>query len=209
VATQVKAHRPPGAIPHTVSAHLCIDFVNSCFTDHTGGPAVHDRLELEPWRQWFARRCGLDGAPPLNRRAHGDLVALRSLLRQLLETRRPPDRAARMALNLQMSRVTQSQELVAGPAGWRLHQRWNGAGWNTLMAAVVASYTRLVIDGDLDLVRTCANPSCSFMFYDETRNASRRWCDVAVCGNLVKVRRHRHGRSRSGSALSAVKPASR
>jgi predicted RNA-binding Zn ribbon-like protein len=59
------------------------------------------------------------------------------------------------------------------------------------MATVVASYAALLTEANIDRVRVCANPDCSFMFYDGTRNASRRWCDAAICGNLVKVRRYR------------------
>jgi predicted RNA-binding Zn ribbon-like protein len=64
------------------------------------------------------------------------------------------------------------------------------------MATVAASYARLVIGGGINRVRVCANPDCSYIFYDDSRNASRRWCDVGICGNLLRVRRHRQ-RNRS------------
>lgn len=37
-------------------------------------------------------------------------------------------------------------------------------------------------------VRICAN--CGWLFLDRSRNGSRLWCDMAVCGNRAKARRH-------------------
>jgi predicted RNA-binding Zn ribbon-like protein len=60
----------------------------------------------------------------------------------------------------------------------------------------VVSYGRLVTTGAIDRVRVCDNLDCSFMFHDDTRNRSRRWCEAGICGNLIKVRRHRDSRGR-------------
>lgn len=44
-------------------------------------------------------------------------------------------------------------------------------------------------------VRECAAPSCGALFLDTTRNRSRRWCSMEVCGARAKAsayyRRHR------------------
>ncbi|MCX7303086.1 MAG: CGNR zinc finger domain-containing protein [Hyphomicrobiales bacterium] len=37
-------------------------------------------------------------------------------------------------------------------------------------------------------VRICRN--CDWLFVDRSRNASRLWCDMSVCGNRQKARRH-------------------
>ncbi|MFD0480100.1 CGNR zinc finger domain-containing protein [Nonomuraea thailandensis] len=33
-------------------------------------------------------------------------------------------------------------------------------------------------------------PSCGWLFLDTTRNGSRRWCSMAMCGSQVKSRRY-------------------
>lgn len=43
-------------------------------------------------------------------------------------------------------------------------------------------------------VRECASDSCAWLFVDRSKNHSRRWCDMTVCGNRNKVRRHRFRR---------------
>jgi predicted RNA-binding Zn ribbon-like protein len=35
------------------------------------------------------------------------------------------------------------------------------------------------------------------VFFDGTKNAARRWCDMATCGNRAKAARHR-ARVKSG-----------
>ena len=42
---------------------------------------------------------------------------------------------------------------------------------------------------------TCGNPRCRFLFVDRSRRGSRIWCEMAVCGNRMKVGRHRRGRA--------------
>src|SRR5947207_15587452 len=46
-------------------------------------------------------------------------------------------------------------------------------------------------------LRRCGNSTCYWLFLDETKNCSRRWCEMASCGNLMKVRRHRARQRRS------------
>lgn len=40
-------------------------------------------------------------------------------------------------------------------------------------------------------LRKCGGEDCSLVFYDSARNATRRWCSMAACGNRHKVARHR------------------
>ncbi|SRR5713226_3774528 len=40
-------------------------------------------------------------------------------------------------------------------------------------------------------IKTCPGENCGWKFVDRSKNRSRRWCDMAVCGNLVKAREYR------------------
>jgi predicted RNA-binding Zn ribbon-like protein len=57
---------------------------------------------------------------------------------------------------------------------------------------------RLVVSPRLARVRACAAHDCGWWFVDGTKNRSRRWCDMTVCGNREKLRRFR-SRGSSGS----------
>lgn len=44
-------------------------------------------------------------------------------------------------------------------------------------------------------VKACAADDCQYAFYDSSRNRSRTWCSMDVCGNREKTRRYRGSRS--------------
>jgi predicted RNA-binding Zn ribbon-like protein len=44
-------------------------------------------------------------------------------------------------------------------------------------------------------VHRCANPRCVLLFYDTTKSGTRRWHDMATCGNQAKAVAH-HARTR-------------
>ena len=56
---------------------------------------------------------------------------------------------------------------------------------------VVRAAVDLLTTDVLERVRVCADDSCAWLFVDTTRNRTRRWCDMKVCGNRNKVRRFR------------------
>jgi predicted RNA-binding Zn ribbon-like protein len=55
---------------------------------------------------------------------------------------------------------------------------------------VARSVAELLTSDDLTDVRECAGYDCGRLFMDGTKNRSRRWCDMASCGNRAKGRRH-------------------
>ncbi len=54
---------------------------------------------------------------------------------------------------------------------------------------VVRSASDYLISGDLQHLRECNVKTCRWMFVDRSKNHSRRWCDMKICGNRVKVRK--------------------
>lgn len=55
---------------------------------------------------------------------------------------------------------------------------------------VVRSATDLLTSSDVATVRECALETCSWLFLDHSKNQKRRWCDMKICGNRSKARRH-------------------
>ena len=39
-------------------------------------------------------------------------------------------------------------------------------------------------------VRQCANPQCQWLFLDDSKSGTRRWCSMSACGNRAKAHRH-------------------
>jgi predicted RNA-binding Zn ribbon-like protein len=46
----------------------------------------------------------------------------------------------------------------------------------------------LLLDRSSQL-RCCASETCRWLFLDASKNKTRRWCDMKVCGNRMKARR--------------------
>ncbi|WP_217989620.1 CGNR zinc finger domain-containing protein [Sphingomonas lenta] len=49
----------------------------------------------------------------------------------------------------------------------------------------------LLRGSELDRLKQCPPNDCRWLFLDRTKNRSRRWCDMATCGNREKARRSR------------------
>ena len=55
---------------------------------------------------------------------------------------------------------------------------------------IAHSAVKLLTEGDPERVKVCANPDgCGWLFYDGSKNGSRRWCSMEGCGSQVKMRR--------------------
>ncbi|QFU15766.1 CGNR zinc finger domain-containing protein [Microvirga thermotolerans] len=62
-----------------------------------------------------------------------------------------------------------------------------------VLGPIVHSAVEMLRQGQLERLKQCPgrDGDCGWLFYDRTKNASRRWCEMSVCGNRAKVRRHR------------------
>jgi predicted RNA-binding Zn ribbon-like protein len=80
--------------------------------------------------------------------------------------------------------------LTDGPAGYF----WETAAFTpsaaVLLAPVIWSAADLLTRADHRRIRRCANDQCLWLFVDESKTGTRRWCDMASCGNRAKSRRH-------------------
>lgn len=59
------------------------------------------------------------------------------------------------------------------------------------VSAVFTAAMRLAVLGDWPRIKICPSGDCLWVFYDESRNRSRTWCSMQVCGNRVKARTFR------------------
>jgi predicted RNA-binding Zn ribbon-like protein len=93
-----------------------------------------------------------------------------------------------------------NRALAAGPKRIRLARAGDGYAWRVdrpqpsipaLLAPVLWSAGDLLTQPMLvQRVRQCANEKCRWLFLDDSKSGSRRWCSMNVCGNRAKARRH-------------------
>lgn len=184
---------------------LSLDFVNT--REYHDGPMPED--VLTSWRDLvdWASAAGLmtphvagalralDSATPRAasttfRRALTLRDGLCRILTALLADRPP----AADALRLLNERLAAAQaSVVLCPAAGALTPKLTvrAARPETLLGPVVLAAARLFSSPEaLALVRRCDHPTCRRFFVDRSKNRSRRWCDMKICGNRVKAREH-------------------
>jgi len=71
---------------------------------------------------------------------------------------------------------------------WRFHD--GGDRLDRVLWEIVDDAADLLSSDDLQRVKECRGRSCAWLFLDESRNRSRRWCDMGDCGNRAKARRY-------------------
>jgi predicted RNA-binding Zn ribbon-like protein len=187
---------PVNTLPKIWNQFACLDFIDSEFADHTGSGRRFDRLPLQEWQRAFLDRWSWRApvpAPPAQLRL---LRELRSRLRHLL-VRAPAGRELdpndtdylnrNLALTPFVFKVQSHDGLKLVPV------RRN---WQWIRSELVRSAVQIITELDLRRLKVCANPDCSWLFYDESMNRTRLWCQANYCGNLLKVRdfraRHPH-----------------
>lgn len=154
------------------------------------------RLTPHPY---FAPRHGpLEGVPDrpgaLPDRTLGELLELRRVLRAIIEAvaareEIPPDLIRRLNGFLEMGHLRYRLRARDGDIALEPVPLVDEGQW--LAGAIALSAAEFLAFASRERLKLCANPGCRWVFYDGTKNARRRWCDDALCGNLFRVRRYR------------------
>ncbi|MGA8114845.1 MAG: CGNR zinc finger domain-containing protein, partial [Actinocatenispora sp.] len=66
-----------------------------------------------------------------------------------------------------------------------------GPGVLGVLGEVLAAVTLAAHDGSWRRLKICPAEDCRWVYYDASRNSSRRWCSMQVCGNRNKTRAYR------------------
>jgi predicted RNA-binding Zn ribbon-like protein len=68
-------------------------------------------------------------------------------------------------------------------------------GVDGALGRLLAIVDRAIADGTWTRLKACREPTCEWAFYDYTKNRSRTWCTMEVCGNRAKARAYRQRRT--------------
>jgi predicted RNA-binding Zn ribbon-like protein len=175
----------------------CLDFVNT----------IHDRLAAEPvdyhaTPQHFVAWCLR--AQLLNRQ-EADRIAVSAAVMGEVWTLRE---------HLHALLIARIDGTALPVNALRECDRWLHLAWTNLSldpaSPDAVSWSPAAVDARLplkriavsllDLLRTgqphrlkrCASPdSCGWLFYDDSKGGQRRWCAMAACGTVEKMRRYR------------------
>lgn len=187
-----------------VAGRPCLDFVNT--VSNRQGPRPVDHLDSYPlllaWSE-KARTVPPAVAQLLRRTAREWPAGADAALAEARELREAiahlasssvsgdppaPEQLARLNRHLVRSR--------GAPVGYR--DGGFEAGWpygpealDSVLVPIAVDAAALLTSAMRARVRICeSDDGCGWMFVDETRTRTRRWCDMRTCGNRAKARRH-------------------
>lgn len=138
-----------------------------------------------------ARRLRNETGPGAANRILREARELREALAEALYARvegRDPGGAALKILERSLKAAREQENLA-----------WDGTRFEWVLAGddeaeyplllLTRAAGELLVSPSIEKLRDCGDPHCRWLFLDTSKNHTRRWCNMAVCGNRMKARR--------------------
>ncbi|MET0290160.1 MAG: ABATE domain-containing protein [Pseudoxanthomonas sp.] len=176
-----------------VGDHVAMDLLNTEARDQ--GRAVDYWQRGEDVQGWL-HRLGIVPSTPLGLVAPAQLLnrarTLRAVVRTLFVARVSGQAADPGDLNTFLHGYQTSAQLLRDTEGrLQLARVAHGNAISLLLGPVAEAAARLLVEGDVALIKQCEHPDCILWFYDRTKSHKRRWCSMALCGNRHKATQFR------------------
>jgi predicted RNA-binding Zn ribbon-like protein len=165
---------------------LVREFVNTIDiesgTDDLGGP--------EALHAWMTERDLMTNGERLTDADLAGAVEVREALRGLMAVNggEVPDPAAQETLNRIAARARFAVRFCSGGTS-ALESEATGVDGG--LGRILAIVHKAIAQGTWSRLKVCSRHSCRWAFYDRSKNRSRSWCSMAVCGNRVKAETYR------------------
>ena len=191
------------AFPRLLGERLCLDYVNTVESPLDSHPREH-LLGYPDLVRWGGHVGVLDAAaadqllqaaarePDRATVVFGRARALREALTRIFRA----IARGNMVEEADLGHLRAEYLAALGPA--RLAPTAGGYGWawdvddeslDRPLWAVARSAVEVLTTGELVRVKECSGAGdCGWLFYDTSKNHSRRWCSMEGCGSRVKMR---------------------
>jgi len=184
-----------------VGNHPCLDFINTQMIVR-GNPT--DLLDgCEDFFAWLVQASMMDktqAVAVMTQWSHEDQEqlfeqgitfrrTLREMVARIVACKSIPDSAV-ASINQILSRCPGYPQLVYKKGGYARQFQSQATQKDGLLAPLAEAASNLLCSDKLSLVKKCGNPACILYFYDTTKNHTRNWCSMQVCGNRIKVAAH-------------------
>lgn len=189
---------------HLGAGALCLDFANTVSWRRSRAP-VERLATFDDFVSWGrqsglissqeekrARRDGL-GHPGVAARLLREARSLREAIFAVaaaISEQRPTDERTLRTLERWVQAAIDNSRLIGRERSYRWELPTQTEGMQRVLWLVALSAEELLTSPDADRIGQCSGKDCRWLWLDRTRNKSRRWCDMAVCGNRAKSHRH-------------------
>lgn len=188
-----------------IGGRLCLDFTNTLgmHASEQSPEFLRSYFDLVEWSNYTGIITGGEKRLLLHKAEDNPAEAARALqhaqeLREnifrvflAIAKKTPPPEKEVANLNkafTQMMRHSRFDFKESG-ASWDV-KKGSGETLDGMLNTVVQSAFKLLTSNELDRVKICADErGCGWLFFDHSKNKSRRWCDMRECGNLAKQKR--------------------
>ncbi|WP_321474204.1 ABATE domain-containing protein [uncultured Paludibaculum sp.] len=190
-----------------VGNQLFLDFLNT--RPLMNGELVEMLVDWPALVRWL-RAAGLLNARQAEKLAHrgsssertevlGELLQLRETLRKVVvqvEEGKPVNSSTLAELNRLLTLYPSTDELRAVDSHIERTRQFDPQAPRDVLAPLVDHAAALLSDCDPARIRKCEQ--CVLHFHDTSKNGTRRWCSMQLCGNRAKVKAYADRKRNSG-----------
>ena len=190
-----------GKLP-LIGGRLCLDFANTA----NGRGTEHHTENLWDYAAlltWSRRAGAIDAAqaealataarrhPRAAETERRRAVELREAIHRCfaaLAHRRKFDAGDLAAINETLAQALGHTRVTPVKSGFEWGWEDDEPMLDRMLWPIVRSAAELLTAGNLDRVKQCGGWDCGWLFLDLSKNNSRRWCEMEVCGSRAKAR---------------------
>jgi predicted RNA-binding Zn ribbon-like protein len=188
----------------TQTGWLCLDFANTVDWHASSNP-VESLNTYADLIKWSGKKGIISGnaTDVLLRKSEEKPVEAQAVLEKAKEIREdiyqifsdtahghPIKNSDLKGFNRALANALSHSRLAPYEGGLRWEWDPNSDKLDSVIWPVVKSAVDLLTSEAIQRVGQCADEKgCGWLFWDSSRNRSRRWCDMKDCGNRAKVRR--------------------
>jgi predicted RNA-binding Zn ribbon-like protein len=181
--------------------NLSLNFVNTVEYRHEEFAVdfLHHYLDLITWA-YFADAVGDSQKEMLlglsqekgyeAKQIYDEAIQLRDTMYEYivnLIARDEVPQASMQLINQWISKAFSNLELRLVDGNFMLDWNADNFGLESVLWPIINSFVDLVTSKNPKRIKQCSN--CGWVFVDNSKNNSRRWCSMEICGNRVKARR--------------------
>jgi predicted RNA-binding Zn ribbon-like protein len=172
-----------------------IDLLNSDWRDYRGSGLRRDLVDDPAWFERYVRPWKHVLRGESNADVRAALKGLRRVIRAIVDRiaagRSVPSRLW-AGLNSVLAGSPFVRRLERSGRGYAFPAVAQAPGLAAMLGEIASGFGETLARGEPARVKICDNRDCRWVFYDRSKNRSRRWCEGNTgCGNLMKVRRFR------------------
>ncbi len=196
-----------------VAGALCLDFVNTVGGRVDSDPKRHSRYRIlgdkvtvfEDLVQWGESAGVLNRveAQKMIRRSASQPMEVQNAFYRAITLREafyrvckwrlqsvPPASFDMAALNSELANAQSHKRLTFRDAGFAWS--WDEPdSFDRILWSLMDSAAEFLASTAVASLRECPGAGCGWLFIDKSRNGSRQWCEMRICGNRAKLRRFR------------------